>query len=104
MTVRDYFTARLGRSYDPRLAEKSGSIRFEVDGAGSWILSVDHGQIQLEEGHKPTDCLIRTDEATQLKIINGEENVLTSLLQGRVQVEGKKQIGGIALNFFGGTI
>jgi putative sterol carrier protein len=100
MIVRDYFTARLGRSYDPRLAESSGSVRFDVAGAGSWFLAVDHGQVQLEENEKPADCVFRTDEATQLQIISGKETLLTSLLQGRLQMEGKKEIANIALNFF----
>jgi len=79
---------REDRRPDPRLEGISGSYRFDVDGVGSWRIEVRDGIVTISESTAAADCVVRCDEGDFVRLANGEQNLLTALLQGRVQVEG----------------
>jgi putative sterol carrier protein len=79
---------REGRREDPALQGISGSYRFDVEGIGSWRLEVRDGVAAITESTAPADCVVRCDEADLVRIARGQQNLLTAVLQGRVQVEG----------------
>ena len=76
------------RRPDPRLQGISGSYRFDVDGIGSWRIEVRDGMATITESTAAAECVVRCDERDFVRLAHGQQNLLTAVLQGRVQVEG----------------
>lgn len=87
-TLREYFPAGPGPHEQPGLKGVTGTYRFDVEGQTSVRLEVRDGRFTVSESAAPADCVIHADEADLARIASGEQNLITALLQGRVQVEG----------------
>ena len=79
---------REDRRPDPRLQGISGSYRFDVAGIASWRIEVRDAIATITESTAAADCVVRCDEADFVRIARGQQNLLTAVLQGRVQLEG----------------
>lgn len=79
--------AAAARSH-PDLAGVVGSYRWDVEGKGSWYVSIDHGVATAREGMLSADCIIASNEDDFWAVIEGRQNLLTALMQGRVRIEG----------------
>jgi putative sterol carrier protein len=64
------------------------TYRFDVDGAGSWLVAVDDGTVAVSESDAAADCVISVSEDTLLRIVRGEQNAMGAFLMGRIQIEG----------------
>ena len=90
--VRDFFTEKLGRSFDPDFSHANGTIRFDVEGVGCWRLTAEKGQLNLEESRKPSECTVHLKESDLHDILYGRSKLFTAFLRGRVQVEGNRAL------------
>lgn len=99
-SIREFFTERLGRSYDPRFAGLSGTLRVSIGASGTWRLSIDNGNLELIESADSADCIIEVEEADLLETINGRRNLFTAFLQGRVRVQGDRALAAGVQHFF----
>lgn len=72
----------------PELAGVVGSYRWDVEGKGNWWVGIDHGVATAREGMLSADCTIASNEDDFWAIIEGRQNLLTALMQGRVRIEG----------------
>lgn len=86
--ARAIFAKAAAEGRDPRLKRIRGSYRFDIEGVGSWHVVVDQETLRITEGAADADCVVRCDEQDFVRIANGEQNLLTAVLQGRVQVQG----------------
>jgi putative sterol carrier protein len=92
MTVQDVFAriAAVGRV--PTLSGVTASCRFDIAGAGSWLLTVRDGTVDARRGAQAkAECTIAVDEADFLEIIAGRRNTTTAIMQGRVVFRGDVQ-------------
>ncbi len=64
------------------------SCRFDVDGAGSWRVMLDHGRVTVAESHDSADIVIKLPEPLLLEIARGEKSLLTAYMRGEVTLEG----------------
>jgi putative sterol carrier protein len=64
------------------------TYRFDVDGAGSWLVAVDDGTVAVSESDADADCVVAVSEDTLLGIVRGEQNAMGAFLMGRISVEG----------------
>jgi ubiquinone biosynthesis protein UbiJ len=87
-TLREYFLAGPGPHEHPALKGVTGTYRFDVEGQGSVRVEVRDGAYTIAESSAPADCMIRVDESDLARIASGEQNMITALLQGRVQIQG----------------
>ena len=72
----------------PSLAGVRGRIEF-VGPRGTAHMAIDDGRVTLAPEGGPADCLIRSDDAGELlRLVRGEVNVVTAVLQGRVEASG----------------
>ena len=76
------------QGYAPRLKGMRGSVRFDAEGVGSWLVTVDDGNVTVREGGGDADCIMRASEEDFLRIASGAQNPLTAMLQGLLVVEG----------------
>jgi putative sterol carrier protein len=64
------------------------TYRFDVDGAGTWLVAVDDGAVSVSEGDADADCVIAVSEDTLLRIVRGQQNAMGAFLMGKIRVEG----------------
>ena len=91
-----FFEALAAHGQEPRLADAVGSWELDVEDAGVWTVSVDHGALRVAEGTlgaasgKPTTRLrLREDELLRLAHGDEHENLFTALLRGALVIEGE---------------
>jgi putative sterol carrier protein len=76
------------KEFDERVKHIQGSYRFDVEGVGSQRLEVDHGRLSIREDAGPADCVIACSAEDLVRIVDGEQNMLTAYMQGRVRIDG----------------
>lgn len=87
-SVREFFEGAESRIDPSRTRGFKATYRFDVEGAGSWHVDVNDGEIRIEERDAPADCVVRAREDTFLRIVNREANPMGAFLTGKVRVEG----------------
>ena len=74
---------------DPaRSAGLSGSWRFDIDPAGSWIVRAADGAVRVEEGAGAADVTISANERNFLRVLNREQNPMTAYMTGKLKITG----------------
>jgi putative sterol carrier protein len=73
----------------PLFALGERALRFDVEGSESYRLEAE-GDVgyRVTESHAPADCAIRCQRGDLARIIRGDQNLLTALLQGRAEIQG----------------
>ena len=86
-TVTEFFE-RLKSIDAARTAGMHNSYLFDIDGAGQWLVVVDDGSIEVNEGSGDADCTIATSEENFMKIVSGEQNPTTAYMTGKLKIKG----------------
>ena len=87
---------RLSRAYDdsmrhhriPSLAGVHACIEISEPNKGHVFLNVADGDVTLSREGKPDCTITGMVEGDLLRLVRGELNLVTSLLQGRIAIEG----------------
>ena len=64
-------------------------MRWDVIGAGSWLVAIDDGSVTVTEGSGPADCVIELEEETLHRMASGQLKPLIAFMQGLVTVQGE---------------
>jgi putative sterol carrier protein len=86
--VREFFESLPGRLDPEATRGQRATYRFEVDGAGNWIVAVDDGSVDVREGDGEADVTIAASEKTFLGLVRGEQSPVTAFMTGKVKVSG----------------
>ena len=85
---REFFETLESR-IDPEKAKgMTASYKFVIDGAGTWHVDVDDGNVKVTEGDSDADCTITTSEDTFRKIASREQNPTAAYMSGKLKVKG----------------
>lgn len=89
-SAREFFEELADRTAggSARTRGLSATYRFDVDGAGSWLVAVDDGAVSVSESGGEADCVVKASEQTFLGIVNGSQSPMGAFLMGKVRVEG----------------
>lgn len=93
-SARAYFEALAARGRESGLADAVGTWQFEIEGAGTWTVTADHGAVLVAEG-APANGSPRTklhmSEDELLRLVRGDdhENLFMALLRGELEIEGE---------------
>ncbi len=83
------FVETLETRVDPaKAAGLNASYRFDIDGAGSWLVEVDDGKVSVSENGGDADTIISTSAETFMKIAGGEQNPTSAYMSGKLKVSG----------------
>ena len=88
MEPREFFETLETRVDSSKAAGMTASYKFDIDGAGSWLVDVDDGKVTVTEDGGEGDCTISTSSETFLKIANGEQNPTAAYMSGKLKVKG----------------
>jgi putative sterol carrier protein len=89
-SAREFFEQLASRTAggSERTRGLTATYRFDVDGAGSWLVAVDDGAVSVSESAAAADCVIGVSEETLLGIVSGRQSAMGAVLMGRVRLEG----------------
>jgi glycogen debranching enzyme len=87
-TTRDFFTAVAARHAGVTTSLRDARFRFDIEGAGSWLLEVADGNVSVSEGGGEADLVIRSEEDVFLAIVRREQNAETALMSGKITADG----------------
>ena len=87
---REFFETLESRVDPAKAAGLTATYRFEIDGAGTWLVDVDDGKVSVTENGADVDadCTISTTSETFMKIARGEQNPTAAYMSGKLKVRG----------------
>lgn len=91
----EFFDGLGALGHVPALAKAKATVRFDLkDGkrVTRWLVAVDKGDVRVSHRNAKADCVVRADKALFGRIARGEQNAMTALLRGEVEVEGDSAI------------
>ena len=90
-SVRDFFETLPSRADASGANEITNSYRFDVEGAGTWVVDVVDGRVRVQEGEQDADVTIATSEDTFMAIVRGDQNPMTAYMTAKLKVKGDLQ-------------
>ena len=90
-SAREFFDTLSARATGSGASEITNSYRFDVDGAGTWIVDVVDGRVRVQEGEQDADVTIATSEDNFMAIVRGDQNPMTAYMTGKLKVKGDLQ-------------
>jgi len=88
-SVNEFFDTLPARADESKIAGMNNTYRFDVDGAGSWVVDVRDGKVTVtEDGDSEPDATISTSEEMFKKLVAGEQNPTTAYMTGKVKIKG----------------
>jgi len=85
---KEFFETLETRVDPAKAAGLNASYRFDIDGAGSWLVEVDDGKVSVSEQDGEADTIITTSAETFMKIASGEQNPTSAYMSGKLKVSG----------------
>jgi putative sterol carrier protein len=86
--VREFFEGLESRVDEGNTAGMNNSYVFDIEGAGTWTVRVNDGQVKVTEGAEDADATITTSEESFEKIVAGELNPTTAYMTGKLKLKG----------------
>ena len=88
MAAKDFFDSLPTRADASKIAGVNNSYLFEIEGEGTWLVSVADGSVNVSEGAGDADATIETSSETFEKIVSGEQNPTTAYMTGKLKIKG----------------
>jgi len=100
--IESFFEQLATQSYLPRLRAVSVSCRWNIEGAGSWILSAKEGTLTIARSSSdaPADSVITCSKDDFIRMVQGQQRPMTTLLQGRITITGSVGLAQVCMRMF----
>jgi Putative sterol carrier protein len=86
--TREFFDTLASRADASKTAGMTNSFLFDIEGAGTWLVTVDDGAVSVAEGGGDADATISSNEENFEKIVAGELNPTTAYMTGKLKIKG----------------
>jgi putative sterol carrier protein len=87
-TTQAFFERLAKRSYEPLLHSVSGTIRWDIEDAGSWFVVTDNGSLSVGRDAVRADCLLACSREDFERMVVGKQNPTTLYMQGKMKITG----------------
>jgi putative sterol carrier protein len=87
-SAREFFEGLESRVDPSKTAGMTSTYVFDIDGAGTWTVAVDDGNVKVSEGAGDADATISASEETFQKIAAGEQNATSAYMTGKLKIKG----------------
>ena len=88
MSAREFFETLESRVDTTKTAGMNNSYLFDIEGAGTWKVDVQDGNVSVTEGGGDADAVIATSEETFEKMVSGDQNPTSAYMTGKLKVKG----------------
>ncbi|MGO8947688.1 MAG: SCP2 sterol-binding domain-containing protein [Ktedonobacterales bacterium] len=83
-----YFDRLRTEPQDTQIRGLSGTCRFDIEPVGSWLVIVNDGHVEAQQGGGPADSVVGCTADEFLSVVRDGQNGFTAALQGRLRVSG----------------
>jgi putative sterol carrier protein len=87
-TTHAFFERLAKRDYEPLLHSVSGTIRNDIEDAGSWFVIVNNGALTVSRNTAEADCVITCRREDFERMVVGKQNPMTLFMQGKMKIAG----------------
>ncbi len=87
-SAREFFETLEGGVDPAKTAGMNNSYVFDIEGAGTWKVDVEDGNVSVTEGGGEADATISASEETFDKIAAGDLNATTAYMTGKLKIKG----------------
>ena len=87
-TTREFFEGLSARADASKLAGMNNSYLFDIDSAGTWLVTIADGTVSVSEGGGEADCTIAASEENFQRILSGEQNATSAYMTGKLKIKG----------------
>ena len=88
MSAREFSETLESRVDTAKTAGMNNSYLFDIEGAGTWKVDVQDGNVSVTEGGGDADAVIATSEETFEKMVSGDQNPTSAYMTGKLKVKG----------------
>ena len=88
-----FFDQQAKRGHVRLLDHVSGTVEFDVEGAGRRRITINRGDLIVSDDSGPADCILTCNTDTFIRIISGEQNLVAAAIRGSVSVAGNLALG-----------
>jgi putative sterol carrier protein len=87
-TTQAFFEHLAERGNEPLLHSISGTVRLDIQDAGSWFVVVKNGAVSVSRDTAGADCVLACSREDFERMVVGKQNPTTLLLQGKMKITG----------------
>jgi putative sterol carrier protein len=87
-TTQAFFARLAERGYEPLLHSVSGTIRWDIEDAGSWFVAVNNGSPTVSRDTAGADCTLACSREDFDRMVMGKQNPTTLFMQGKMKITG----------------
>jgi predicted lipid carrier protein YhbT len=87
-TTQAFFARLAQRGNDPLLHSVSGTIRWDIEDAGSWFVAVNNGSLTVSRDTAGADCVCVCSGKDFDRMVEGKQNPTTLYMQGKMKITG----------------
>jgi SCP-2 sterol transfer family len=91
-TTASFFTRLAARGYEPLLHSISGTIRWDIEDAGSWFVVANNGSLSVGRDAVRADCVFACSREDFDRMVVGKQNPTTLFMQGKAKVIGDLEL------------
>jgi putative sterol carrier protein len=92
-SVQAFFDDLASRQSEPLLHQVTGTLEWNIEGAGRWWVSVKRGAVRISQSPHQADCILSCTAETFLSIVSGEHDLVAAALRGTVLATGDPGLG-----------
>jgi len=89
--TKQFFADLAARGHVPLLKSSSGTLRFDLEGAGRtahWYVTIRKGDVSVSHDTAEADCVVRTGKELFDRMATGTANATAAALRGLVDTAG----------------
>ena len=87
-TTQAFFKRLAEHGYEPLLYSISGTIRWDIQDAGSWFVVMKNGWLTVSRDTARADCVSACSKEDFDQMVVGKQNPTTLYLQGKMNITG----------------
>ena len=92
-TVQAFFDDLATRPNEPLLHQVTGTLEWNVEGAGRWWVSINRGALRISQSPHQADCIASCSAETFMAIVSGERNLVAAAFRGDLTASGDLALG-----------